>query len=142
MPLPFAIPVLGFKDYIIAGLGALCLLLAINTYLNFSFLFISWEGWKPKAHRFEEHWKSAEGRLKVSNGSIDRLETVIADLNAEALKRAEAFENIRELAAQDAQRLETEARRSQGQIERLRGLAVSEGKCAVPGELADALEGL
>lgn len=43
----------GVKDYIIAGLAALCVLLALNTYLDFHIGPIGFEGWKPKAERFE-----------------------------------------------------------------------------------------
>jgi hypothetical protein len=41
------------RDYIIAGLAALCLLLTLNTYLDFHIGPVGWEGWKPKAERFE-----------------------------------------------------------------------------------------
>jgi hypothetical protein len=47
------IPPLGLKDYVIAGLAALCLLLTLNTYLDIHIGPVGFEGWKPKAERME-----------------------------------------------------------------------------------------
>ena len=78
----------------------------------------------------------------ITRGSVALLEKTIADMNAEALARAEAFEDSRRLAADEAERLKRAARASQGQIDRLRALAAQEGSCAVPEGFAEMLEGL
>lgn len=44
---------LGLKDYVIAGLSALLILLVANTYLDVSLGPLHFEGWKPKAERLE-----------------------------------------------------------------------------------------
>lgn len=144
MPIPFLgmAAGLGIKDYIIAGLAALLIALALNTYLKIDFLFFHIEGWKPRAERMEAQWKSAEDRLKVSNGSIDRLTKTIETLNAEANARAEAFEQSQQEARTEAEALERAAVRSGAQIASLRRLAARGGQCEVPGELNELLEGL
>ena len=68
----------GLKDYIIAFLSALVLILAVTTYLSVHFLFIGYEGWKPWGERMEANWEGAEERLKTSNDSIDLLEGELA----------------------------------------------------------------
>lgn len=47
------LPSLNIKDYVIAGLLVLGLFLFANTYLSFNFLFVHWEGWKPRAERLQ-----------------------------------------------------------------------------------------
>jgi hypothetical protein len=87
---------------------------------------------------------ATESRLTISNQSIETLKAVIAQKNAEANARADAFKASEKQAQADAQRLARDGVRSQGQIDRLRALAAAEAEkpCPVPGELSDALEGL
>jgi hypothetical protein len=47
------LPPLSLKDYIIAGLAALVVLLTLNTYLDIHIGPVGFEGWRPKAERME-----------------------------------------------------------------------------------------
>jgi hypothetical protein len=77
----------------------------------------------------------------LGNG-VDLLERTIADLNAQAEQRAEAFAEAQELAAEREKELAGLRRSSDAVVSRLRALSEREGQCAVPDDLRELAEGL
>lgn len=97
------LPALGLKDWIIAGLATLCLLLTLNTYLDFHIGPVGFEGWKPKAERFEAEAKACEVRHSVTRGSLEKLIThnakLVADGKAREERQQEALQEQEERSA-------------------------------------------
>ena len=81
-------------------------------------------------------------RHAVTRQSVGTLEAVIADLNAQAGQRAEAFADAQELAAEREKELAGLRRSSDAVVSRLRALSEREGQCAVPEDLRELAEGL
>lgn len=129
--MPPFLATLGIKGMIAVGCAIALALMAFTIHLK-----------NNKIESQRNQIAAVNAKLAISNGSIDLLTATIGKLNAEAKARADAFENSRKLAAQEAQALETKAKGSQAQIDRLRALAARGGTCAVPADLSGALEGL
>lgn len=93
-----------------------------------------------------DHYRDAysmeQARHAVTRQSVDTLEAVIADLNEQAEKRAEAYAEAQEMAQEREKELAAARRSSDATIARLRELAEREGECAVPDDLRELAEGL
>lgn len=138
-----AIPQLSLKDWIIAGLAVLVLLLTLNTYLSISIGPVGFEGWKPKAQRVEASLRTEAAKHEVTKASVEALVAKIADMNQDSIDRADRFKSLEAQAIEDKERLSEAARRSRLRAEKLQALINKPGTtCEASSELLDALEGL
>lgn len=108
---------------------------------------VFWLGWDHAAHQRDDQIRrngELDLKLATSNQSIETLQAVLTQKNAESEARAKAYQDSQKLAADDAQRLKKQAQASDGQIARLRALAASGDKsgCEASPELLNNLEGL
>lgn len=137
------IPQLSLKGAIIAGLAALLVFLVANTYLSISLGPIHIEGWKPKAERIAKDLSTEEARHAVTRGSVDSLTAKIQELNQAANARAKQFQDLKDRARSEEERLSKAAQTSRLRAEKLQALMNQPGStCRASSELLDALEGL
>jgi len=85
---------------------------------------------------------AVNARLAVSNASIDRLQAVIAQRNAEIEASAKAYAAAKAAAATDAAKLADKARSTDAKIARLQALSKEAGPCPVKAEVRQLAEGL
>lgn len=137
IPLPASI-----KDYMLAGLAALVVLLALNTWLDLHIGPVGFEGWKPKAQRHELETKQCEARHAITRQSVDTLQAEIEANNEQARQRNATYENSLRIARERAEVNERKATASNARIARLEALAGQDGVCQVPDDLLAELEGL
>lgn len=81
-------------------------------------------------------------QISYLGDGIGRLQDAIADMNAQAEQRAEAFAEARELAEKREKELARRERSTDSRIARLRALSKQKGQCAVTDELRELAEGL
>lgn len=101
-------------------------------------------GWEKKADERQAELAGERAAHAVTRASVDRLETVVAQKNAESRARAVALEQAKVQAAADIAAADERWRATSDQVERLRMLAKEKGKpgCEVPKRLAAELENL
>lgn len=122
----------------IFGAASLALLLALG--------FVMWRADTISGQRDDaiRDFLGEQTRHEITRQSVATLETALAELNRQALQRAEEYRLNRAAAARETARLQERARTTDAQIARLRALAggPQDEPCAASPELLRELEGL
>lgn len=128
------------------AIALLALLLAVQTIRieGFKIWPISVDGLKKERDDARDKAAKCEERHKITKASVGRLEDVIEELNAAALLRAEQYAEAWATWEAESKRLKRDKAKSDKKVATLREMAsrTYEGRCEVPDDMREALEGL